>query len=154
MKYSIITSDQLQSAIVLIHSSIDALNGKDYSQQEISAMKKYQNKESLQTKLNRGAKYFIAVDGDRIVGIGGIEEDSVSTVFVDPKYKGKGIGKAIMGLIENAALDSGITQIGLGSTITARGFYEKQGFYQVKEQFLELQGLKIKMYLMLKDLKD
>ncbi len=68
---------------------------------------------------------------------------------VKPGLQGKGIGRVLMQFAENIARDRGNKKITMHARQTAVGFYEKQGYNVVGEQFEELT---IPHYIMEKDL--
>ena len=91
---------------------------------------------SFQNELSNSAStYFVAVDGDEIVGYAGywliLEESHVTTIGVDPRHQRKGYGDLLMlELIEHAA-KAGAKWITLEvrlSNIGAQKMYEKFGF--------------------------
>jgi putative acetyltransferase len=146
--YEILSSEKFNDAVELIKKVLSEVNSKDYSTLEIEAMKSFQSEEKLKEKLEQGGIYFIALDDNKLVGIGGLVGNEVSRVFVDPLHSGLGIGKELMLVIENEARKRKLKSIFLGSTTTARGFYEKCGFGVTKYENFEINGLKMKMIMM------
>jgi N-acetylglutamate synthase-like GNAT family acetyltransferase len=128
--------DQVRS---LILGTIDQLNSKDYDPSTISIMRSWQSAERLTRKFSEG-KYFLALDQDKVVGIGGLVGNEVCTMFVHPEYNGLGIGREILKNIENVARDSHLDKIALSSTITAEAFYTSCGFAKVKRAIHKLDG--------------
>lgn len=57
---------------------------------------------------------------------------------VKPGLQGKGIGRVLMQFAENLARDRGNTKITMHARGTALGFYEKQGYKVVGEEFKEV----------------
>ncbi len=135
----------------LILGTIDTLNSKDYSPETIKIMKAWQSEESLKNKFSQG-NYFLALDGSKVVGVGGLVKDEVSTMFVHPSYNNLGIGKKILRLIELKALEKGINKLSLGSTISAHDFYTKCGFKTIKRAIHKLDGNDFEAYEMEKEL--
>jgi len=146
--YKILSSEKFKEAVELIKRVLNEVNSKDYSPSEIEAMKSFQSEEKLKEKLEQGGIYFIALDGNKLVGTGGLVGNEVSRVFVDSLYSGLGIGKELMLMIEDEARKRKLGSIFLGSTTTAKSFYEKCGFSVTKYNDFEINGLKIKMIMM------
>jgi putative acetyltransferase len=146
--YKVLTNERFKDAVNLIKEVLDEVNSKDYSPLEIEVMKSYQSEDKLKEKLEQGGIYFIALDGSKLVGIGGLVGREVSRVFVDPSYSGLGIGKELMLMIENEARKRNLKSIFLGSTITAKGFYQKCGFDVTRYEDFVINGMKIKMIMM------
>jgi len=63
--------------------------------------------------------------------------------------QGKGIGRALMNFAENLARDMGYKKLLMHARKTASGFYEKQGYRIIGEEFTEVT---IPHYVMEKDL--
>ena len=57
---------------------------------------------------------------------------------VRPGLQGKGIGRALMQFAENISRDRGFKKITMHARTTAVGFYEKQGYDAVGDQFEEV----------------
>ena len=73
--------------------------------------------------------YVAAVDG-RVIGTGMIDLDSgkLDAIFVHPNHMGSGVGKQIMLHLEQLAIEAGLTQVKLDSTLNASSFYRARGF--------------------------
>jgi len=93
-------------------------------------------------------EFFVAVDGDRVVGCGALHvlwEDlaEVRTLAVLPEATGKGVGAALLTrLIENA------TELGIGRLFCLTfetGFFARHGFIVVTE---ELVGIDVQAELL------
>ena len=79
--------------------------------------------------------FYVAVMKDEIVGCGGVdlmkgnEKCGVLIgVFVKPCFQRKGIGKAILNVLENDSLITGCSKIFAPSAISAVPFYKKCGY--------------------------
>ena len=73
--------------------------------------------------------YVASMDGC-VVGTGmvNLESGKVDLIFVHPSHMRAGIGRQIMLYLEKLALDAGLTQLNLESTLNAAEFYRAQGF--------------------------
>ena len=136
----------------LILITIDTLNSKDYSLETIKIMKDWQNEESLKKKFLEGT-YFLALDSNRVIGIGGLVKEEISTMFVEPTYNGKGVGGTILKMLEDKAREKGIKKLSLGSTLTAHPFYTKCGYKTIKRAIHKLDGNDFEAYEMEKELE-
>jgi len=76
--------------------------------------------------------YFVAVDED-IRGVIGLKDNEVKTFFVDPKYHGKGIGSSLLTHIESVISERGYIISKVYSSVSAKSFYEKQGYSIIRE---------------------
>ncbi|UCJ17188.1 GNAT family N-acetyltransferase [Pseudomonas sp. MM211] len=68
-----------------------------------------------------------------IVGTASLDGEVVRTVFVAPAVQGRGIGRALMCAIEQAALQAGVRRLSVPSSLTAQAFYVAQGYTLVRE---------------------
>lgn len=74
--------------------------------------------------------FYVATSDGRIVGTGMIDLESgkVDAIFVDPNHMRTGIGRRILTHLEELALDTGLTQLSLDSTLNAAAFYRACGY--------------------------
>lgn len=88
--------------------------------------------QAVATLLDRRVVW-VALEGGLIAATAGLEKDVVRSVFVDPTYQRRGIGEQMIGCIEQEALDSGVLQLQVPSSLTAQGFYARLGYRVVRE---------------------
>jgi GNAT superfamily N-acetyltransferase len=74
--------------------------------------------------------FHVAVLDGRIVGTGkiGLESGKVDAIFVHPLHMRAGIGRLMLSHLESLALDAGLEQLSLESTLNAAAFYRACGF--------------------------
>ena len=90
----------------VIAETLRVSNSKDYPQEYIEYCIAEHSAEVL-LKASEERHMYVACDGERIVGTGGIAgywgsktESILLTIFVLPKYQGKGIGRQIINTLE------------------------------------------------------
>ena len=66
------------------------------------------------------------------------------------RHQRQGVGSALLKTIEITALDHGLTHLGAEVSITAKPFFEHQGFHTVKPQQVEHNGVLFHNFLMRK----
>lgn len=72
---------------------------------------------------------FVAVVGDKIVGMAEIEANGfIDYFYVHPDWQGKGIGKVLLARLEGEAGKVGVKVIFADVSVTAKGFFLAQGF--------------------------
>ena len=104
-----------------------------------------------------GGRIFLAMDGTKVVGTGGIARvgDGVYELvkmFVDPAYRGHGIGKMMLDHCVNEAKKLKAKKVSLFSNsqlVTALAMYEKFGFKHVEVTDSHLVTADVKMELSL-----
>ncbi len=79
-------------------------------------------------RLSRKNPFVAIVDG-RIVGMGEIEADGfIDYFYVHPDWQGKGIGKALLTVLEAEARRVGVETIFADVSVTAKEFFLSRGF--------------------------
>jgi len=118
----------------VIVAALRATNAKDYSQAVIMRVEQSFSPAAVSDLLMRRLM-FVALNEKSIVGTASLDERVVRTVFVDPKFQGYGIGRALMARIEQAAVKKGVTVLAVPSSVTAEPFYTKLGFNAVRDSY-------------------
>ncbi|MBN1923219.1 MAG: GNAT family N-acetyltransferase [Nanoarchaeota archaeon] len=133
----------------LIRKALTETNINDYSKKVIDYLYERNSPAHIVDRAKIKLTY-VAVDGDKVIGTGNLEGNEINTVFVNPKYHGKGIGRKIMEHLEEIAKKKGYKSIKLPASVTAKRFYEKLGYKKVKDQYSKKFGKTILMKKFLK----
>ena len=140
----------------IIIQDLLTVNSKDYGMERVKKMAEDFTVEKLQNSLSKRKKVFVALIDDNVVGTAGIDKSWYSddeywilTVFVKPENHGQGIGKKLIGKIEEYATTLPIKKLVIPASITAHEFYYKLG-YRYKDENMELNDED--MYIMEKNL--
>ncbi|WP_122259415.1 GNAT family N-acetyltransferase [Pseudomonas syringae] len=75
----------------------------------------------------------VAVAGEVVVGTASLEGQVVRSVFVDPDWHRRGIGRLLMAELEHIARGAGLELLIVPSSLTAQEFYTALGFRLVRE---------------------
>ena len=134
--------------IQLFCDTVYLVNAKDYTKEQLDAWtsgcayaEKWIGPFLLHTTL-------VAVDGKTIVGFGDIDDDGyLDHLFVHHHYQGRGIGTLICDELEKRCLTKIITT---HSSITAKPFFERRGYFVVREQQVVRNGVLLTNYVMTK----
>ena len=90
---------------------------------------------------DRSAIQFIAYDEDTPIGAARFRvierKGKVERVCVKKAYRKKGVGKLIMNTIEEYAKTQNITHLVLSAQLTALPFYQKLGYQEYGDVFLD-----------------
>lgn len=137
-------------AIIIAHvSSIREVCAKDYTPEQIKAWAGRKFKANLWCQtMDRDLVWVVEVEGIvrgyghlAIMGEGKAE---VMGLYLAPEALGKGAGKELFKMILTEARKNGASDIELHSTLTAKTFYERQGFRQsAGDTTVEMQGVPI-----------
>jgi predicted GNAT family N-acyltransferase len=96
--------------------------------------------------LDSAAIHSIVFDGDTEVGTGRMLPDGhIGRVAVKKQHRGKGIGKMIMQILMDEALNMKLPEVWLSSQYHAKGFYEKLDFIEIGDIYQEADIDHIKM---------
>lgn len=133
-------------------STIRHVNAMDYDDAQVRVWSKRTSAKRFRESHDMAVR-FVAVEGDRIIGFGDFKKDDPETfwgLYVHKDHLGRGIGTALMKRLEQEAKSMGTDTFTLKATVTAKAFYEKQGFEVVRETLHEIEDQKLLVYVMQK----
>lgn len=109
-------------------------------------------KEEIEHHLQHLDAHYIALDGDKVVGVVGWYQDNVNYAneamgdkfpgveaywvgffAVDKSYRGQGIGSSLLKELEEGIKLKKISELWVSSVPETQGYYEKKGFRLVKK---------------------
>jgi predicted GNAT family N-acyltransferase len=93
-------------------------------------------------ELDATAVHGVAYDGGRLVGTGRFTGEpgspaKIGRMAVDADARGRGVGAAVLRLLERAAVRRGHPEIVLHAQASAIGFYDRAGYLPVGDRFME-----------------
>ena len=158
----------------LIAKSARKLSEQDYGSVQIEAA--VNSVFGVDTDLIHDETYFVAEDESGLIGCGGwsqrrtlyggdqfpdrdasyldpaTDAAKIRAFFVHPDHARKGVGRAILGVCEQAAAQAGFRAIELMSTLPGIKFYEASGYSGDTRFELDLKGVKLELLPMRKEL--
>ena len=109
-------------------------NIKDYPPESIEYLINTYDEDFIRKRANQNHTYVLIHNG-KIIGTGTIgpywgslKESSFFTIFIDPIYKGKGLGRKIIETLEDDEYYKRANRIEIPSSITAVEFYKHFGY--------------------------
>ena len=135
-----------------IHTeSVRKIASEDYPEEVIEV---WSDKEPEDSPLDEEKERFVAEDNGELVGFSDYnkETNELSGLYVKPGYSGKGIGARLLEKAEKEALKSGLEKLWCKSTITAKDFYQRNGWKLIEETKHEIEDIEMKVYKMEKEL--
>lgn len=74
--------------------------------------------------------FYVAILDGHVVGTGmiNLESGKVDAIFIHPSHVRAGIGRQVLCYLERLAVDAGLAELCLDSTLNAAPFYRKCGF--------------------------
>lgn len=106
-----------------------------YSERELKSWTDVLKPARYEKPINNGP-FYVAVESGSIIGFGNLNQKSgeIESLYVDPDYVGRGVGKRILEALENAAVGSGLKLLHLSSSLNAVKFYEMAGYQRQKQK--------------------
>ena len=130
------TRDDAPAISRVIIAALRESNAQDYSQEIIDLVEQSFSPAALLQLLTQRRVYVATIER-RIVATASLDQDVVRSVFVEPAYQGKGIGRQLMKSIQSSAIAEGRNLLRVPSSITAEGFYASLGFIKIRDAFHE-----------------
>ena len=136
----------------LFYNTVHGVCNKDYTKEQLKVWATGKiDKEAWNQSLKKH-ETMVALINHKIVGFGDLDGAYLDRLYVHKDYQNRGIATAIVNKLEQLASDHKETSITVHASITARPFFEKQGYTLVKEQQVERQGILLTNYVMEKNL--
>ncbi|MEG2338126.1 MAG: GNAT family N-acetyltransferase [Clostridium sp.] len=144
----------LDKVINLFYNTVHSINIRDYSQEQVNAwapetIDKIKWGESLLSN------YSLVVEvNSQVVGFGDLEDKGyLDRLYVHKDYQGIGVGTMICNYLEEEARSQGHKSIEAHGSITAKPFFTSRGYNIIKEQQVEVKGVYMTNFIMVKKLK-
>lgn len=119
----------------LIRKTILISNTKDYPKDLMDALIETETPEHVLQRAS-WTHFYVAQEEQQIIGCGAIgpywgkeDESSLFTIFVLPEYQGKGVGRAIIYMLEKDEFFLRAHRIEIPASITGVPFYIKMGYH-------------------------
>lgn len=136
----------------MYQSTLRAVNSADYTSEEIEDWVSCGDDLAHLADLITNLWFIVALnDSGRIIGFSSISREGyLHSMFVHKDYQRRGVAGFLLGKIEEYAAERGIKIITSEVSITARPFFEKQGYEVIKEQKRKANRLCLTNYRMKK----
>nr|WP_246583158.1 GNAT family N-acetyltransferase [Clostridium simiarum] len=146
-------SEDCKEIIELFYNTVHSVNAKDYNQGQLDVWAP-KDIDISQWNKSLSEHYSVVIEEDKvIIGFGDLDTKGyLDRLFIHKDYQGVGIATMIINEIEKYAKENKIEIITTHSSITAKPFFEKQGYKVVKEQLVERKGQYLTNFIMEKSL--
>jgi putative acetyltransferase len=147
------TNDDTRAIVHLFTETVRTINSQDYSREQIEAWApRHADVDAWERKLARTIT-LIAEEDQEIRGFAQLEDNGhIDCFYVANNFINKGIGSRLLTDIERRATSLRLQRLFTEASVTARSFFLRKGFSEVREQEVELRGVRFKNYVMQKDL--
>lgn len=137
----------------LFYETVRSVNRVDYSEEQVEAWAPSVPDPDEWHARMAGRKTLIAEEGGEVVGFSELEKDGHLDMFYLRKDAvGRGIGRLLYEATEQAARGWDLGRIFTEASVTARPFFERQGFRVVRERRVWRQGVELTNFAMEKPL--
>ena len=116
----------------IVRDTIRVSNSKDYASTVIEQVVANFSPEAMR-RLITSRTVWVAASNGVVVATASLEGDTVRTVFVSPSAQRLGIGQRLMRTVEAAARDRNLKLLRVPASLTARDFYARLGYSNVRE---------------------
>lgn len=130
IKFNIDKASEVSS---LIRKSIFYRDNRGYTLDQIFSICNHHSVDNLMKDLDKKMGYMCIGENSSIIGVAMLKGDEVTKVFIDPAHQGKGIGRALMNLLEKEATRKELKKVWLISSLPAIDFYKKLGYVILKD---------------------
>jgi len=136
----------------LFFDTVHTVNIRDYSPEQLDAWAPAEHDRDVWARLDQQFCYVIECQ-KMLVGFVSITHDGVlDFLYVHKDFQGKGIATALLKQVERLARKKGITRLRAETSITACGFFEKNGFVMLGENKKIVRGQEMLNYIVEKPL--
>lgn len=124
----------------IVKKAVLTENIKDYKESAIKHLIESHNEELIKRRA-KAFHVYVLTDEDKVIGVGmigpywdSLTESSFFTIFLDPKYKGTGLGRKIIETLESDEYFKRADRVEIPASITAVEFYRHFGYGFKKEK--------------------
>jgi len=152
MKIRLARDEDYAAIARLQRQTIRNINAKDYSEDQIYVWSVRTNAGRFRSNAHE-CKRWVAIEDDKIVGFCEHGFDcELWGLYIHKDYVGKGIGSRLLKVAEDSLKKHGCKTITLKGTVTAKEFYQKQGYTVIKKDLHPVNDKKLEIFVMAKKL--
>jgi len=134
----------------LRRQTIRTVNSNDYSEDIIQDWTTQANTQTFRNNAHKH-KRWVAIEKNKIIGF--CDHNfacELSRVYVHKDHLRKGVGSRMLAVAEKSLRKLGCKEVRIESTITAKKFYEKNGYKVLKKTFYKTKNMRSTVYKMSK----
>jgi putative acetyltransferase len=135
--------------LALFRDTIRRVNSRDYNPDQIRAWASDDIDPARWAARFGGRFVMVAEAGGRLIGFAELEPDGhIDRFYVSADHQRRGVGRALLAALVAEARRSGIVRLFTEASITARPFFERQGFAMLAPQVVTCRGEEFVNYRM------
>jgi ribosomal protein S18 acetylase RimI-like enzyme len=138
----------LKQIVELFINTVHNINKKDYTKEQLNAWANPKYDLRIWEKRFEKSKPYLCMFEDEVVGFCEYYDGYIDCFYIHFKYQGCEIGKLLLTHVLEIAKNDKIDKIKVDASITAKPFFEKFGFIQVKENLVKRENVELKNFSM------
>lgn len=143
------TTADAESIADLFYNTVTTVNTKDYNAEQIAAWANGRHNTDGWVKKIADQYFIVAQAGEELTGFASItHEGYIDFMFVHHERQGQGIATILLNALLHYAAQHKLTRLTTHASITARPFFEKQGFSLVNQQTVNVWGVDLTNFVM------
>jgi putative acetyltransferase len=141
----------LEECIALFRETVHNVNSKDYSQAQVDVWApRTIDKYNWNRRLSENITYVVEYD-KQILGFANLTPlGLLDLMYVHKDFQRQGVATVLLRKLEEQAKNSGLKEIFLEASVTAKTFFERLGYHVESAQNKELRGVKFDNFIMKK----
>jgi putative acetyltransferase len=157
--------DDTRELMALFHQTVHTVNARDYTPEQLRAWvpDTPDRMDEAAWAARLGGKHTLVAEAEDgiLIGFANLEQmdgvagaGHIDQFFGHRDYQGVGVGRALLTGIEREARARGMGRLFVEASVTARPFFERNGFRVLAEQTVERAGVGLTNFRMEKTLAD
>ena len=138
----------IRQIVTLFYETIHSVNIQDYTQEQVEAWAPQLSGTEEQERTRRftesllGCISYVADIEGVVIGFADMTENGyLDYLYVHKDYQRHGVASALLDKLEEEATRLGVRQLWANVSITARPFFEHQGFVMIRRQTVNVRGV-------------
>lgn len=120
---------------VLYRETILSVNIRDYTLEQVELWANRGTDDNIWRKRINEEYFIVSESNDQIVGFCSLQSTGyLNTFFIHKDFQKQGIGKALLSNVEKHARELKIKEISADVSLTANGFFRKNGYEDLGQQ--------------------
>ena len=138
----------------LFYETVHSVNRSDYSKEQIEAWAPEVPDAAAWHPRMAARRTLVALENDEVIGFAELEEAGrLDMLYLRKDALGRGLGQRLYRAVEDEGRNLGLGRIFTEASITARPFFERQGFRVVRKQTIWRRGVGLTNFVMEKKLE-
>ncbi len=145
--------DQLDAVLDLFWQTVHTINAQDYTPDQLDAWApRDPDRDRWRKKWETSLVWAAWQDGE-LAGFANLEApDHLDCLYVSARHQRQGVASALAQKMEELARQAGASRLRVEASLTARGFFARRGYRELRRQQVPLRGQLLTNFVMEKTL--